>query len=86
MPDTSLMWQQDPSGLWYIKSLQESFQTYKVGGKPEVRFRAVMMYAKFDPNAKVDPKFFAVDRLELPANSQAIDNRTEGKVIVRQAR
>jgi hypothetical protein len=64
-----------------VKSLQETFETYREG-KVEGRFRAVMMYVKYDPDAKVDPSLFAADRLELPEKSLIIDNRT-GKELVR---
>jgi len=79
--ESSLQWKQDPSGLWYVKSLQETFETYR-DGKLEGRFRAVMMYVKYEPDAKVDPSLFAEDRLELPEKSRIIDNRT-AKVLVR---
>ena len=84
--DSSLQWQRDQAGLWYVRSLQETFETYKQRGKPDIRFRAVLMYNKFEPNAKVDPKLFVADTLELPAGSQIIDNRTEGKALIRRTR
>jgi hypothetical protein len=84
--DSSLQWKRDPSGLWYVTGLQETFETYKEGGQLDRRFRAVMMYAKFEPNRRVDPSRFVEDPLTLPEKSRIIDNRIEGKASVRQAR
>jgi hypothetical protein len=84
--DSSLQWMQDPSGLWYAKSLQETFETYKERGQFDSRFRAVMMYAKFEPNCRVEPSLFVEDPIGLPERSQIIDNRIKGKVTIRQTR
>jgi hypothetical protein len=84
--DSSLQWKRDPSGLWYVTSLQETFETYKEGGQLDGRFRAVMMYAKFEPNCRVDPSLFVEDPLRLPEKSRIIDNRIEGKASILQAR
>jgi hypothetical protein len=81
--ESNLHWKQDPSGLWYVVSLQETFETRNERGRIDNRFRAVLMYAKFEPNAKVDRSLFSEDPPKLPARSQIVDNRTKGKVFIR---
>jgi hypothetical protein len=82
--ESSLQWKLDSKGLWYVTSLQETFETRNEKGRFDNRFRAVMMYAKFQPNPKVDPGLFGEAAFELPARSQVVDNRTKGKTLIRQ--
>jgi hypothetical protein len=52
-------WKQAPNGLWYVTSLQEEF----LHRDDMKRFRRVMKYSEFEPNAKVDPRMFTQESL-----------------------
>jgi hypothetical protein len=82
----SLQWRQGATGLWYVTSLLETFQTRDEQGKLDRRLRGVMMYSRFEPNAKVDPSLFTEESLHLPAGSPIVDSRPEAKVRYRRSR
>jgi hypothetical protein len=72
--ESDLRWKQDPNGLWYVTSLLMTNEM-----RDEKRavslVRAVMMYSKFEPNAKVDASSFTEKSLQLPAGTPIVDVR-----------
>jgi hypothetical protein len=82
----SLQWRQGPKGLWYVTSLVETFATRDERGKADKRWRAVVMYSKFEPNVKVDPSLFTEESLRMPAGSWIVDSRPQAKQRSRQIR
>ena len=63
-------WKLSANGLWYIRSLQEDFVML-----PERRrFRRVMKYTVFEPNARIDPEVFTYDWLRRPMEVDATIN------------
>jgi hypothetical protein len=84
--DIRLEWKQSPNSVWYVTSLQETFETRDKNRKVDQRLRAVMIYATFEPNAKVDPSLFTEKSLKLPAGSPFVDGRPNAKMPNRRAR
>jgi len=84
--DIKLEWKQSPNGVWYVTSLQDTFETRNENRKPDQRLRAVMIYSTFEPNAKVDPSLFTEKSLRLPAGSPFVDGRPNAKMPTRRTR
>jgi hypothetical protein len=70
-----LQWKQDPSGLWYVTSLQEVFELRSPMNKVMKRVRTVLMYSRFKPNAKVDKNLFTEESLQMPDGCRIIEIR-----------
>jgi hypothetical protein len=81
--EVRIEWKQSPSGLWYVRSMDET-QVLRDEKKAVWRIRDVMKYTEFEPNTKVDPKMFLEGSLRLTAGSQIIDGRPGAKESVRQ--
>ncbi len=60
--DYRVEWKQSHTGLWYVRSLYEEF----LDPGQMKRFRRVMKYTEFEPNAKIDPGVFTKAFLEMP--------------------
>ena len=84
--DTKLEWKQSPNGVWYVASLQETFETRDENRKVDQRLRAVMIYSTFEPNAKVDPSLFTEKSLKLPPGSPFVDGRPNARMPTRRTR
>ena len=72
--DVRVEWKQDPSGLWCVRSLDET-QVLRDAKNAVWRVRDVLKYTEFEPNAKVDPRLFTEAALRLPSRSRIIDDR-----------
>jgi hypothetical protein len=63
------------AGVWIINSFVETV------GEPDdrelLRTREEFRYDDFEPNAKVSPKLFTIDALELPDGARFLDQRPE---------
>jgi hypothetical protein len=64
--------------------LLETVEMRDEKGKPDLRMRAVVMYSSFEPNAKVDPKLFTEESLQMPVGSTIVDSRPGSKVRIRR--
>jgi hypothetical protein len=84
--DMKLEWKQSPNGVWYVVSLQDTFETRDEHGKLDQRLRAVLIYSKFEPNVKVDPSLFTEKSLHMPTGSPVVDGRPNAKMPTRQTR
>jgi hypothetical protein len=76
-------WKQSPSGLWYVRSI-DSTNVLCDPRIPVARIRKVLKYSEFQPNAKVDPKFFTEAALGLPSGSAMLDWRPGAKERLRR--
>jgi hypothetical protein len=64
-------WKQTENGLWYVRSLQHEL-IHRDEGK---RFRQVMKFTDFEPNAKVDAGVFTKAFLEMPLGDRISDGQ-----------
>jgi hypothetical protein len=65
--DRRIEWKKAPSGLWYVRSLQEEF-IHRDDGK---RCRNVMKYTEFKPNDEVDSSSFTEAVLRAPLDKRS---------------
>jgi hypothetical protein len=84
--ESNLQWRRDPKGLWYVTSLLQILETRDEKGRVDRRMRALMMYSSFEPNAKVDPRVFTEESLQMPAGRPIVDSRPESKERLRRSR
>lgn len=73
--EDALQWKQDPSGQWYVTSLQETLDLPGPTNKLEKRIRKVLMYSRFEPNAKVESSRFTEASLQMPDGCRIIELR-----------
>jgi hypothetical protein len=80
--DVRIEWKQSPSGLWYVRSIDEK----RVLNRRDtvLRIREVMKYTEFLPNVNVDPKMFTEAALGLQSKSRIIDHRLGAKERIRR--
>jgi hypothetical protein len=71
----SLRWKRNSNGLWYVTSLQETFELRNEMNQIEKRIQRVMMYSRFEPNARVTSSMFTEESLQMPERSPIIDAR-----------
>jgi hypothetical protein len=67
-------WKQGPSGLWYVRSLDET-RVLRDGKNAVWRTRDVLKYTEFEPNATVVPSLFMKDARRPTARSRTVDDR-----------
>jgi hypothetical protein len=60
------VWNSPQAGLWYVRSLSEEF----LDPGQMKRFRRVMKYTEFEPNARIDPAVFTRAFLEMPLSDR----------------
>jgi hypothetical protein len=70
-----LQWKQHPSGLWYLMSLQQIFELRSDLDKVIKRVREVLMYSRFEPNARVESSLFTEESLQMPDGCRIIEIR-----------
>jgi hypothetical protein len=81
--DVRVEWRQTRTGLWYIRSINET--RVLSHPRPTVsRTRNVMKYTEFQANVEVDPKLFTEDALGLPSGSRVLDRRPGAKQRTRR--
>jgi hypothetical protein len=73
-----LDWKQSSSGLWYVRSLDETYLGRDQDGS-QFRERRVLIFSAFEPNAVVDPKLFTEESLELPDGTRIVDQQVGRK-------
>ena len=66
-----------------MTSLQQSFELRDPMDKVMRRVRTVLMYSRFEPNAKVDKSLFTEESLQMPDGCQIIEIRPGEKSKVR---
>jgi hypothetical protein len=71
----SLRWKRNSNGLWYVTSLQESFELHNEMDQIVKQIRSVMMYSRFEPNARVASSMFTEESLQMPEGSPIVDAR-----------
>jgi hypothetical protein len=60
-------WKQTESGLWYVRSLQEDWQSNN--GKAK-KWRRVLKYTDFKANVNIEPRVFTAEFLRRPMGDQ----------------
>jgi hypothetical protein len=75
LQEARVEWKLSTAGLWYVRSVQEDFGSRRANR----RFRRIMKYVEFEPNAKVDPEVFTLEWLRRPLERQANDPVREPK-------
>jgi hypothetical protein len=72
--ESRLEWKQSPTGLWYVRSLEQRF-VLREANLSRRRVRRVLKYSAFEPNARVEPSMFSVDSLHMPKGTPIVDRR-----------
>ena len=76
--NSRLEWKQSAGGLWYVRSLDETFVFRdQDGSRPRVR--QVLKFTAFEPNVKVDASMFTEESLDIPDGTSIIDNQVGHK-------
>jgi hypothetical protein len=79
----AIQWKQHPSGLWYVTSLQQTFELRNEMQNVDRRLRQVLMYSRFEPNAKVDRSLFTEGSLQMPDGCRIIESAPGKRRTVR---
>ncbi len=70
-----LQWKQEPGGLWYVTVVQKTSEFRTPADKVFRLDRKVLMYSRFEPNAKVDQGLFTEESLQMPDGCRIMENR-----------
>jgi hypothetical protein len=70
-----LRWKLAPGGLWYVTTLQEVFEMRSPGNKGIRLDREVLMYSRFEPNARVAPSLFTEESLQMPDGCRVFEQQ-----------